>query len=218
MIESTSKTPVPPPAHRRIRTICCYCGSAAGTDQRYDAAARAFGRILAEQGIGLVYGGGNRGLMGIIANAVLAHGGTVTGIIPEFLIDREGLFERTQGDGLTHVIVPDMHSRKRMMFEQADAFVALPGGIGTLEELVEQLSWVQLGRHTKPVVIADIAGFWRPLLALFGHMREHGFIRQAAEVRYLVAEKIEDVVPMIDAALAKTEMLGTAKETLDDRL
>ncbi len=200
--------------HRRIGNICVYCGSAAGTDPLYDAAARNFGRILAESGIGLVYGGGSRGLMGVIANSVIEHGGTVTGIIPAFLTEREGLIEKAQA----HVIVPDMHSRKWMMFERADAFVALPGGIGTLEELVEQLSWVQLGRHTKPVVIADIAGFWRPLLGLFEHMREHGFIQPSFEVRYLVAEKIEDVLPMIEAALAKTDALGTGKETLDKRL
>lgn len=199
---------------RKIRNICVYCGSAAGTDPLYDAAARKLGRILAEAGIGLVYGGGGRGLMGIIANSVLEHGGTVTGIIPTFLTTRESPVEKAQ----THIIVADMHSRKRLMFEQADAFIALPGGIGTLEELVEQLTWVQLGRHTKPVVIADIAGFYRPLLALFEHMRAHGFIQAAYEVRYLVAEKIDDVLPMIEAALTQTHALGTAKETLDTRL
>src|SRR5664279_5987166 len=95
------------------------------------------------------------------------------------------------------IVVDDMHTRKRLMFERADAFVALPGGIGTLEELSEQLTWVQLERHTKPVVIADIEGFWQPLLQLFAHMRERRFIQSPFEVRYLVAEKIEDVVPMI---------------------
>ncbi len=216
MTQTTSKaeSPIDNSGHRLIRNICVYCGSAAGTDPLYDAAARAFGRILAESGVGLVYGGGGRGLMGVIANSVIAHGGTVTGIIPAFLTAREKPIKEAQ----THVIVPDMHSRKWMMFERADAFVALPGGIGTLEELVEQLTWVQLGRHTKPVVIADIAGFWRPLLALFEHMREHGFIQPSLEVRYLVAEKIEDVLPMIEAALAKTRALGIAKETLDTPL
>lgn len=199
---------------RMLRNICVYCGSAAGTDPLYDAAARKLGRILAKAGIGLVYGGGGRGLMGLVANSVIEHGGTVTGIIPAFLTAREQPIEKVQ----SHVIVPDMHSRKRLMFEQADAFIALPGGIGTLEELVEQLTWVQLGRHTKPVVIADIGGFWRPLLALFEHMRERGFIQPDLEVRYLVAEKIEDALPMIETALAKTHVLGTAKETLDTGL
>jgi uncharacterized protein (TIGR00730 family) len=215
MIESMSKTQNKQAVQggQLIRNLCCYCGSAAGTNPLYDVAARQFGEILARQGIGLVYGGGDRGLMGVIANAVRVNGGTVTGIIPDFLIDREGIAEDAQT-----IVVPDMHTRKRLMFEQADAFVALPGGIGTLEELVEQLSWVQLGRHTKPVVIADIGGFWRPLLALFEHMRAHGFIRDAFEVHYLVAEKIEDVLPMIETTLATTRALGTAKETLETGL
>lgn len=212
MSKTQNKTmPVSP---RKIRNICCYCGSAAGISPHYDAAARQFGRLLAERNIGLVYGGGDRGLMGLVANAARSHGGMVTGIIPDFLIDREGLDAKAQNQ----IIVPDMHTRKRLMFERADAFVALPGGIGTLEELVEQLSWVQLGRHTKPVVIADIGGFWRPLLALFEHMREHGFIRPGFEVQYLVAEKIDDIVPMIESSLERTEALGLAREALDTRL
>jgi len=198
---------------RQLRNICVYCGSASGTDPLYDAAARKLGRILAEADIGLVYGGGGKGLMGVIANSVLTHGGNVTGIIPSFLTARERPVDEVKTQ-----IVPDMHSRKRMMFEQADAFVALPGGIGTLEELVEQLTWVQLGQHTKPVVIADVAGFWRPLLALFAHMREHGFIQSSFEVRYLVAERIEDVLPMIETALERTEAVGATKETLDQGL
>lgn len=199
---------------RRIANVCVYCGSGSGTDPLYDAAARKFGRILAEAGIGLVYGGGDRGLMGTIAHEVLLHGGTVTGIIPDFLTEREGMVKEAQ----THLIVPDMHTRKRLMFEHADAFVALPGGVGTLEELIEQLTWVQLGRHTKPVVIASINGFWRPLLALFEHMRAHGFIRPSLEVPYLVAEKIEDVLPMIEAALGNIQARGVVKETLTDEL
>ena len=193
---------------------CVYCGSSPGADPVYLEAARKLGTLLARESIGLVYGGGGRGLMGAVANAALAEGGSVTGIIPSFLTEREGMIDNVQ----THLIVPDMHTRKRIMFERADAFIALPGGIGTLEELVEQLSWVQLGRHTKPVVLADIGGFWRPLLALFAHMREHGFIQQGLEVRYLVAEKIEDILPMIEAALAKIHAVGTSKETLDTPL
>jgi uncharacterized protein (TIGR00730 family) len=216
MIESMSKTQNKQTAasSRKIRNICCYCGSSAGISPQYDAAARQFGEILARQNIGLVYGGGDRGLMGAVANAARMNGGDVTGIIPDFLIDREGL----AADAQNQIIVPDMHTRKRLMFEQADAFVALPGGMGTLEELIEQLSWVQLGRHTKPVVIADIDGFWRPLLDVFHHMREHGFIRAEFEVQYLVAEKVEDIVPMIEASLARTQARGAAQETLDTRL
>ena len=181
---------------REIRSICVYCGAASGGDPRFAAAAETFGAALAREKIGLVYGGGNNGLMGMVARSVLAHGGHVTGIIPDFLKARELGLEAVQ----EFITVPDMHTRKRMMFERADAFVALPGGVGTLEELVEQLTWVQLERHNKPVLIADIGGFWRPLLTLFAHMREQGFIKPAFEVRYLVAEKIEDVIEMLRTA------------------
>lgn len=169
---------------------------------------------MAKAGIGLVYGGGGNGLMGAIARSVLAGGGEVVGIIPDFLQGKEQPLANLQ----ECVVVPDMHTRKRLMFERADAFVALPGGIGTLEELVEQLTWVQLERHSKPVVIADIAGFWQPLLGLFAHMRERRFIQSSFEVRYLVAEKIDDILPMIETAAAKADFLGARKETVDPRL
>ena len=199
---------------RRINSICVYCGSGAGVEPAYEAAARSLGLAIAKAGIGLVYGGGGNGLMGAIARATLSAGGVVTGIIPDFLHRRDKLLPEIQET----IIVPDMHTRKRLMFERADAFVALPGGIGTLEELVEQLTWVQLERHTKPVVIADIGGFWQPLLDLFAHMRERRFIQPSFEVRYLVAEKIEDVVPMIETAAARTDLLGMRRETVDPRL
>ncbi len=182
---------------REIRNICVYCGSSTGADPRYAAAARAFGAALAHAGVGLIFGGGSNGLMGTLAQATLAAGGRVTGIIPNFLGERE-----TPLEGLTELIIVDhMHTRKRMMFERSDAFVALPGGIGTLEELTEQLTWIQLGRHTKPLVIADIAGFWRPLLSLLAHMHNAEFIREGYDVRYLVAERVEDILPMILAAV-----------------
>ncbi len=170
--------------------------------------------MLAAAGIGLVYGGGQMGLMGATARAVIENGGHVTGIIPEFLHSRERMYK----DASELVIVPDMHTRKRMMFERADAFLALPGGIGTLEELVEQLTWVQLDRHDKPVVIADIGGFWRPLLSLLAHMRLNEFIRKDLEVRYLVAEQISDVLPMMESAAQRTLALRTPDTTLDPRL
>lgn len=181
---------------QKIKNICVYCGSADGDDPRYAAAAETFGRLLAQAGIGLVFGGGSCGLMGITARATLNAGGRVTGIIPAFLDEREIAMS-----GLTEmVVVEDMHTRKRLMFEKSDAFVALPGGVGTLEELTEQLTWIQLGRHTKPLVIADVGGFWRPLLTLFAHMHNEGFIRAGYEVRYLVAERVEDILPMIQAS------------------
>jgi uncharacterized protein (TIGR00730 family) len=199
---------------RLIRNICVYCGSSGGLDPIYLEAARALGRALATAKIGLIYGGGGAGLMGALARSVLDNGGFVTGIIPEFLTEREAMFDAAQN----LIVVPDMHTRKRLMFEKADAFVALPGGVGTLEELVEQLTWVQLERHTKPVLIADIGGFWRPLLALFAHMRERSFIQAAFEVRYLVAESVQDILPMIEAAAARTAALGRSKESVDTRL
>jgi uncharacterized protein (TIGR00730 family) len=138
--------------------------------------------------------------MGEVAKAVKDNGGYVTGIIPRFLKDREIMFE----DADENIVVDDMHTRKRMMFEKSNAFVALPGGVGTLEELIEQLTWAQLGRHTKPIVIADIKGFWRPLLTLMAHMRNFDFIREGLEVNYAVAEHARDIVPMIDAKLRHT--------------
>ena len=151
-----------------IKSICVYCASGPGNNPAFVEAARGFGRILAEQGIRLVYGGGSVGLMGALADSVLDHGGKVTGVIPEFLVNREHMSLRTQ----ERIITRDMHERKRIMFEQADAFVALPGGVGTLEELVEQLTWAQLGRHKKPILILNSEGFWQPLCALLDHMKK----------------------------------------------
>ncbi len=199
---------------RLVSNICVYCGSAKGSDPAYEAGARKLGEAMARAGIGLVFGGGAAGLMGAIASAVLDCGGNVTGIIPDFLVGREGLLPNLKD----YLVVNGMQERKRLMFEKADAFVALPGGIGTLEELTEQLSWVQLERHTKPVVIADIGGFWQPLLDLFAHMRERRFIQPPFEVRYLVAEKVEDILPMVEAAAVKAALLGTRKVTVDPRM
>jgi len=182
----------------KIKTVCVYCGSSPGTNPRFLEAASAFGKILAENGIRLVYGGGSNGLMGAVANGVLDHGGSVTGIIPEFLNSRERMLTRVQ----ELVVTPDMHERKRLMFERSDAFVALPGGIGTLEELVEQLTWQQLGRHSRPVLLANIDGFWEPLLALMMHMRATQFIRPGMAVEVLKAERVEDILPRLRAAAA----------------
>jgi uncharacterized protein (TIGR00730 family) len=183
-----------------IRNVCVYCGSSLGVDPRFGDAAEALGRTLAKAGVGLVFGGGEDGLMGRIARASLENGGHVVGVIPTFLIRKEHALKQAQ----EVIVVENMHQRKQVMFERADAFVALPGGVGTLEELVEQLTWVQLERHQKPVLIADIGGFWRPLLSLLAHMREQGFVRQASELRYLVAEKIEDVLPMLSKAALRS--------------
>ena len=181
-----------------IRTVCVYCGSGSGTNPRFIEAAQALGKIFAENGIRLVYGGGSVGMMGAVARAVLEHGGDVTGIIPEFLVKKEVMMPLKD-----LIITPDMHERKRLMFEHSDAFVALPGGIGTLEELVEQLTWKQLGRHAKPVLLADIEGFWEPLLDLFVHMRATQFIRTDMSVEILKAERVEDILPRLRAAAAR---------------
>jgi uncharacterized protein (TIGR00730 family) len=190
----------------KIKTVCVYCGSGPGTNPRFVEAARAFGKILAENGVRLVYGGGSIGLMGAVATSVLDHGGTVTGIIPDFLTIRENALRRVQ----EMIVTPDMHERKRLMFERADAFVALPGGVGTLEELVEQLTWQQLGRHSKPVLIANIEGFWEPLLTLLTHMRATQFIRPSLAVDILKAERVEDILPRLKEAAARARK-GTAE-------
>ena len=190
----------------KIKTVCVYCGSGPGTNPRFVEAAIGLGKAMAESGIRLVYGGGSIGLMGAVATSVLDHGGTVTGIIPGFLTARENALKRVQ----ELIVTPDMHERKRLMFEHSDAFVALPGGIGTLEELVEQLTWQQLGRHSKPVLLANIEGFWEPLLALLAHMRATQFIRASLAVDILKAERVEDILPRLQAAAARAKE-GTAE-------
>jgi uncharacterized protein (TIGR00730 family) len=181
-----------------IKAVCVYCGSGPGNNPIFVETARSFGQILAENGVRLIYGGGSIGLMGAIAESVVDHGGEVTGIIPDFLKARELMFRRAQ----ELIVTRDLHERKRLMFERADAFVALPGGIGTLEELVEQLTWAQLGRHKKPIMIANIESFWDPLCALLDHMRATQFIRAGLTVTPLVADRVEDILPKLTAAAA----------------
>jgi uncharacterized protein (TIGR00730 family) len=188
----------------QIRRICVYCGSGPGRDPAFAAAARKLGQAMAKNGIGLVYGGGSVGLMGEVANAVLDNGGEVTGIIPEFLANREHMMRRGN-----IIRTRDMHERKQLMFDHADAFVALPGGVGTLEELVEQMTWAQLGRHRKPILLANIKGFWDPLSRLFEHMGQMEFIHSANLFKYYVADAIEDVLPML--MKAATEIAETQK-------
>jgi uncharacterized protein (TIGR00730 family) len=182
-----------------IARVCVYCGSSPGNDPDLLRAATRFGEILADDGVGLVYGGGASGLMGAIAAAVQARGGDIVGIIPEFLTERENMF--TGAHEL--VITRDMHERKRIMFERSDAFVALPGGIGTLEETVEQLTWAQLGRHRKPILLANLKGFWDSLIDVFGDMGRLGFVHSAAKLTYLVTDNVEDILPALRAAAAQ---------------
>jgi uncharacterized protein (TIGR00730 family) len=183
----------------QIKTVCVYCGSGPGSNPHFAEAAIALGKIFAENNIRLVYGGGSVGLMGAVAKSTLDHGGSVTGIIPEFLRSRENALTRVQ----EMIITPDMHERKRLMFERSDAFIALPGGLGTLEELVEQMTWQQLGRHSKPVLLANIDGFWEPLVALLMHMRASEFIRPSLDIEILKADRVEDILPRLRAAAAR---------------
>ncbi len=180
----------------KLTSVCVYCGSNHGADPAYEAAARHLGHTLADQGIRLVYGGGDVGLMGTVARSALESGGSVTGIIPHFLEEREVML-----GGVDELIVTaDMHERKQLMFRKSDAFIALPGGIGTLEEVVEMMTWAQLGQHRKPVLLADVNGFWAPLLDLLNHMDAQGFLTEKAP--FLVARNMEDVIPTLNEALA----------------
>ena len=186
----------------KINAVCVYCGSSAGNDPAFARAAEALGKSLAQNGVRLVYGGGSVGLMGALARAVLKHSGKATGIIPEFLFRREQ--PELQNEKL--IVTRDMHERKRLMFEEADAFVALPGGIGTLEELVEQLTWVQIGQHKKPLLLLNINGFWEPLRDLLDHMEKLGFIYGDVQGSLLIADRPEDVLPKLrEAAYAVSE-------------
>ncbi len=174
------------PQHR----LCVYCGSATGNRPAYAGAARALGATMAKAGIGLVYGGGGVGLMGEVARSVLSGGGHVTGIIPDFLVSKERML-----DGVSELIVTrTMHERKMGMFERSTGFVALPGGIGTLEELAEILTWAQLQQHARPVILVNSENFWSPLIRMFEDMKSNGFIRPGFEVKLDVVDRAEDVV------------------------
>ena len=175
-----------------MKRVCVFCGSSAGARPVYAEAARATGRLLAERGIGLVYGGGNVGLMGEVADAVLAAGGRVTGVIPRALMERE-----VGHRGLTTLhVVGSMHERKALMVDLSDGFVALPGGFGTLDELCEALTWSQLGIHAKPCGVLNVEGYFDALLALFDHATREGFVRDAH--RRLVLEATEPAA-LLDA-------------------
>jgi uncharacterized protein (TIGR00730 family) len=199
-----SVDPKPVTKRRPERNVCVFCGSGPGRNAAYAAAATTLGSSLSQADIGLVYGGGGLGLMGEVARSVLAAGGYVTGIIPEFLRGKERMLQ----DVDEMIVTANMHQRKQRMFEHSDAFVALPGGIGTLEELVEQMTWAQLGQHDKPIVLANVADFWAPLRGLLDHMRNEAFIRPGLDVRFAIIDRIEDVVPH----LARSFALGAGDE------
>jgi uncharacterized protein (TIGR00730 family) len=158
-----------------VRRVCVFCGASSGRQPAYAEAARAFGAAVAERGLGVVYGGGRVGLMGAVADGALSAGGEVIGVIPRELVERE-----LAHGGLSELhVVGSLHERKALMAELSDAFAALPGGFGTLDELMEQLTWSQLGLHAKPVGLLDVEGYWRPLIALARHATDEGFVREA---------------------------------------
>jgi len=178
-----------------ITSVCVYCGSSPGNDPVYTAAAASVGRLIAERGLGMVYGGGAVGLMGVTADAAMAAGGTVTGIIPENLFPREVAHQ-----GLSELIlVPNMHVRKAEMFARANAFIALPGGYGTLEELAEVLTWAQIGVHDNPVGLLNLGGYYDPLLAWVDQAVEHGFANPANRELLLVADNPAELLDALDA-------------------
>lgn len=176
-----------------ITNVCVYCGSSDGIDPSFGEAAATLGQAFAENGMGLVYGGGSIGLMGRIARATMASGGRVVGVIPRFLHDREVMLREVS----ELIVTEDMHERKRIMFERADAFVALPGGIGTLEELVEMMTWSQLGRHDKPIALLNVKGFWDPFAQLINHMSDAGFITAGRDVSYDLVTSVDELIPLL---------------------
>jgi uncharacterized protein (TIGR00730 family) len=193
---------------QNIRSLCVYCGSSGAVEAQYRDAASELGANLAQAGIALVYGGGRIGLMGLLADAALAAEGKVTGIIPSHLRDAE-----VAHHGLTELVVVDsMQERKRVMAERADAFAILPGGIGTLDEMFEIVSWKQLRLHDKPILLVDIGGYWAPLRALLDHIIDTGFA--GAQTRGLL-----QVVPSIAALMAALSAVrAMAHETDAERL
>jgi len=178
-----------------VKRLCVYCGSSDQVDALYRDAADRLGAILAEAGIELVYGGGRIGLMGIVANAVLRGGGRVTGIIPAHLHDAE-----VGHHGVSElIVVASMHERKQLMFERSDAFVVLPGGLGTLDETFEIITWKQLRLHDKPILIVNVGGYWAPLFSLIDHVIESGFAAPSARDHFSTVSRVEDVLPALSA-------------------
>jgi uncharacterized protein (TIGR00730 family) len=175
-----------------VATICVFCGSSSRVASEYRETATALGRTVAERGHRIVYGAGNVGLMGLVADAALAAGGEVIGVIPRFLVDLE-----VGHRGLTELrVVETMHERKRAMADLADGFIVLPGGFGTLEEAIEVVTWRQLELHDKPIVFLDVAGFWRPLVALIDHVIAEGFAQPAHARLIAVAPTVEEALTL----------------------
>src|SRR3984893_8043989 len=194
-------------AMQQIRRVCVYCGSSGAVDDRYRDAARELGRSLAAAGIGLVFGGGRIGLMGLVADAALAAGGHVIGVIPAALRDREMAHQGGSGVGVGDT----RHKRSGARAERADAFAVLPGGIGTLDETFESLTWRQLGLHDKPIFLVDVAGYWQPLAELLDHIVAHGFAAP-------LVPRLVEIVPDVAALMAALEQAAAGRKTRSNLL
>ncbi len=184
-----------------MKSICVYCGSRPGTDPIFKESAILIGKEAAKRGCRIVYGGGKLGLMGACAGAARDAGGDVFGVIPDFLVELEGIL-----DGVDHKIVDTMHERKMLMFEESDAILTLPGGIGTLEELIEVLSWARLALHRKPIIILNIKDFWRPLEELFHHIVELEFADKELLTDVCFVDRIEDVFPTAEKQMLRAKV------------
>ena len=181
-----------PLTKKEIRSVCVFCGSAFGKDPAYKQAAHDLGQILAGADMRLVYGGGGVGLMGEIARSVHEAGGKVLGIMPKFLQNREAIV-----DGVDTRIVSNMHERKMMMFEESDAFVVMPGGVGTLEEVIELMSWRRLDLHKKPIIFLNINNYWEPFFRLIEHTMAEQFTPEAFLSTFTSVDSVEDILPAI---------------------
>ncbi|EJF90647.1 TIGR00730 family Rossman fold protein [Bartonella tamiae] len=192
---------------KKIKSICVYCGSSLGNNPHYVESAYKLGTLLAKADIQLVYGGGSNGIMGVVSKAVRENGGKVIGIIPQFLINIE-----TSQDKLNDVdeliITDNMHQRKHLMFERSDAFIALPGGIGTLEEIVEMMTWAQLGRHKKPMAFANVDNFWAPITKLIDHMQKEGFIHTPEKINPLMVMDITIILECLNREAIRLNALS----------
>jgi uncharacterized protein (TIGR00730 family) len=187
-----------------LKSVCVYCGSSPNTDAAVEKEIRAFGREIAARGVRLVYGGASRGLMGALADEVLSVGGTVTGVIPKALEGRESAHR-----GLTELkVVGSMHEREQLMFDLSDAFVAFPGGFGTMEEIIEMITWKQMGIHGKPIVIANIGGYFNPLLQQFELAVQRKYARNEDRILFAVADATKAILTLLDGAPVLSRKAG----------
>jgi uncharacterized protein (TIGR00730 family) len=197
-----------------IRSICVYCGSSTGNDVAFVEAGEKLGAAIAKAGLELIYGGGTNGVMGAVGLSALKNGGKVGAIIPKFLTNRESTTNAlTIFDDLT--VTETMHERKHAMFQRSDAFVALPGGMGTVEEIVEIMTWAQLGQHRKPMVFANILGFWNPMLSMIEHMEKVGFLHSRHLIQPIVVDRVEDIIPAIQNATRPPEVSEGVPSIID---